>query len=465
VRESELTASASQSLLRLVRTDTNEILLFSLSQPIQEGGQARRRLVISPTIVPAPDTPMRLTFEPDALVDLFLNKPSAAFDYTFGWPVGDLMIFDTVSPRVELILVRDGVLEIEFSEETDPALAAAEILVGGASNTWSLKADRYTLVATTPLPVGTHELRITSGAIDLAGSGLESVFVGEVTVDPAKPEIVVYENPDVRAIDQSAVDNVDGFHGFPWDSETGFAYVRHRYFDYELGRFITADPLGFIDGPSQYAAFGNDPYNFIDPSGTGPKSAAIVIDFVNKGLLNPRAAQYIKVLEPGPGHEAEVAVWNGNVEMRVSDKTFPLRREGTQLLILRHEVNHLDDFLDPTLVNAKVLMAKGSTHNNPYVKAALEVRAIRLALQNIPSNASNADIQNQRGQLELNERILKKWLNKPKMGGFDKEYKHELKRLMGQGLTEAAATPKAEGFIRQIKEAILKRFNIDPATL
>lgn len=33
------------------------------------------------------------------------------------------------------------------------------------------------------------------------------------------------------------------------------------------GRFISADPLGFVDGPSRYAAFGNDPVNHGDPMG------------------------------------------------------------------------------------------------------------------------------------------------------------------------------------------------------
>ncbi|MBP9825305.1 MAG: hypothetical protein KBF21_13860 [Thermoanaerobaculia bacterium] len=49
--------------------------------------------------------------------------------------------------------------------------------------------------------------------------------------------------------------------------ETGFLYARNRFYDPELGRFISADPLGYIDGPSMYGFAGNDPINNADPLG------------------------------------------------------------------------------------------------------------------------------------------------------------------------------------------------------
>ncbi|MCP4543462.1 MAG: RHS repeat-associated core domain-containing protein [Chloroflexi bacterium] len=57
------------------------------------------------------------------------------------------------------------------------------------------------------------------------------------------------------------------FHGRPVDLETGLYYFRNRYFDPELGRFITADPLGYVDGPSMYQFAGYSPSDHSDPMG------------------------------------------------------------------------------------------------------------------------------------------------------------------------------------------------------
>jgi len=58
-----------------------------------------------------------------------------------------------------------------------------------------------------------------------------------------------------------------GFHGRPVDEATGLMYFRNRWLDPELGRFVTPDPLGFVDGPSMYIFAGYDPVNMSDPLG------------------------------------------------------------------------------------------------------------------------------------------------------------------------------------------------------
>ncbi|MCX5709331.1 MAG: RHS repeat-associated core domain-containing protein, partial [Candidatus Omnitrophica bacterium] len=40
-----------------------------------------------------------------------------------------------------------------------------------------------------------------------------------------------------------------------------------RYYDPKIGRFITADPLGMVNGPNLYTYCLNDPINWIDPWG------------------------------------------------------------------------------------------------------------------------------------------------------------------------------------------------------
>jgi RHS repeat-associated protein len=86
---------------------------------------------------------------------------------------------------------------------------------------------------------------------------------------------------DVRLTAFSTVGNTFGWHGLPRDPETGLIYARHRYYDPELGRFISTDPLGYVDGPNLYAFAGNDPVNFTDPLGLyrgTPEEVAAVQD-------------------------------------------------------------------------------------------------------------------------------------------------------------------------------------------
>ena len=51
---------------------------------------------------------------------------------------------------------------------------------------------------------------------------------------------------------------------YQYDDETGFYYLKSRYYTPYLGRFITRDPLLTIN---QYTYAGNNPVNFIDPNG------------------------------------------------------------------------------------------------------------------------------------------------------------------------------------------------------
>ena len=56
-----------------------------------------------------------------------------------------------------------------------------------------------------------------------------------------------------------------GYCGEYFDSETGFVYLRNRYYDPNTGRFISQDPIK--DGNNWYAYCENNPVNRIDPLG------------------------------------------------------------------------------------------------------------------------------------------------------------------------------------------------------
>ncbi|GMU53255.1 MAG: hypothetical protein AMXMBFR33_24010 [Candidatus Xenobia bacterium] len=49
--------------------------------------------------------------------------------------------------------------------------------------------------------------------------------------------------------------------------QTGLYYVRQRFYDPTLGRFISRDPIGFRGGLNRYVYARNNPINRVDPSG------------------------------------------------------------------------------------------------------------------------------------------------------------------------------------------------------
>ncbi|MCH2207988.1 MAG: RHS repeat-associated core domain-containing protein [Lentisphaerales bacterium] len=67
-------------------------------------------------------------------------------------------------------------------------------------------------------------------------------------------------------IADSAYDNQYGFTGRYLDSETGLWYFRARYFSTEMGRFVSRDPLGYVDGMSLYVGYFSQ-HHGVDPSG------------------------------------------------------------------------------------------------------------------------------------------------------------------------------------------------------
>lgn len=68
-----------------------------------------------------------------------------------------------------------------------------------------------------------------------------------------------------------SVDQPLGYMARELDRHTGLHYVRARWYDSSLGRFISEDPIGLAGGMNTYAYAGNDPINMRDPSGLRPE--------------------------------------------------------------------------------------------------------------------------------------------------------------------------------------------------
>lgn len=73
------------------------------------------------------------------------------------------------------------------------------------------------------------------------------------------------------------IDNSIKYAGEYFDDETGLIYLRNRYYDPSVGRFISEDPIK--DGMNWYAYCGGNPVNFIDSSGL----EAVVVSGGNYG--------------------------------------------------------------------------------------------------------------------------------------------------------------------------------------
>nr|VFK45843.1 MAG: RHS repeat-associated core domain-containing protein [Candidatus Kentron sp. TC] len=77
------------------------------------------------------------------------------------------------------------------------------------------------------------------------------------------------------------------------DAGTGLYYYRARYYDPEVGRFLTEDPLGFEAGINFYRYVDNNPVNFNDPSG-------MIIPQMIGGAVNALAGIGINIIGDEP---------------------------------------------------------------------------------------------------------------------------------------------------------------------
>lgn len=76
------------------------------------------------------------------------------------------------------------------------------------------------------------------------------------------------------------------------DHETQFVYFGNRYFDPQIGRWVTADPIGFADGPNLYAYLHNNPLIHIDAYGLAAGDA--YRDSVRAAMDSPRIERKLR---------------------------------------------------------------------------------------------------------------------------------------------------------------------------
>ena len=151
-----------------------------------------------------------------------------------------------------------------------------------------------------------YQLTISTDPLDLAGLALSQTFTTSLMVSNTDKLVSAAVNP--RITPTSATSNSFGFQGHTVDPETGLAYLRNRYYDPELNRFVTSDPLGFDDGPNLCAYALNSPANYSDPLGLQAESGAIKVKQVYRPI-------YVRV-EP---IKSSVAWSQGEIELQLDE--------------------------------------------------------------------------------------------------------------------------------------------------
>jgi len=77
----------------------------------------------------------------------------------------------------------------------------------------------------------------------------------------------------ISRLDKGKVDNPLRFQGQYFDQESGLHYNRHRYYNPDIGRYLTPDPVKLAGGINGYQ-YAPNPTGWVDPLGLSCKSGA-----------------------------------------------------------------------------------------------------------------------------------------------------------------------------------------------
>jgi len=155
----------------------------------------------------------------------------------------------------------------------------------------------------------------------------------------------------VERLDVNAVKQNLRFQGQYFDDETGLHYITFRYYDPQVGRFITQDPIGLLGGDNLYS-YAPNTNGWIDPwgwncipnkvAGTAREARAKEISGKRYGKQNVLSERYLRTADgkvakdplTGEGRRLDFVVKNSDgsgtakeITSLTADKTGQLLKE------------------------------------------------------------------------------------------------------------------------------------------
>jgi RHS repeat-associated protein len=155
------------------------------------------------------------------------------------------------------------ILEVRTADDTDPSEQYIwDIRYVDAPVVRFQDADTDGTVDNTLYYTNDANMNVTA-LVDESGTVVE-----RYAYDPYGERTVLDGDWSTDADGVSDVNNALGHQGLHLDSESALYYNRNRYYSPSLGRFITRDPLGYVDGMSVYEYRKSSRSATADPEGT-----------------------------------------------------------------------------------------------------------------------------------------------------------------------------------------------------
>ncbi len=156
-------------------------------------------------------------------------------------------------------------------------------------------------------------------------------------------ELIKEYVPDAQLLTSSRVGNDRFLHGRPYISALGLYDHRARFYDPNTLHFIQPDPLGPVDSPNLYQAFGFDAFNVTDPFGLaddwnysmgGPKDPMVIgaRQAAAREVARKRALKRFL----NDAQELEQYIWNSypktEKDVRVAAQRFFMKKRGMSVI-------------------------------------------------------------------------------------------------------------------------------------
>ena len=146
-------------------------------------------------------------------------------------------------------------------------------------------------------------------------------------------------------VEQQLVSGVNSLRwkGLVYDAETGLYYMRARYYDPTVRRFISEDPIGLESGINVYAFVGGDPVNRSDPSGLDPVNNGFnqcwKLDYAYTNATPDPILYYVQVECPSSPYQEVAVAWaaKGSRQSNGADNREWYRRRDRRLAVQLRE--------------------------------------------------------------------------------------------------------------------------------